>query len=288
MMKKPKQATTKLPNVNKHLIVFAIVCAAVVVGVLAYVSWYSVNVGQKNSVVDSNLSETKNANDNSAEKVEVDETDISDTEDNDSDATDTEASQSSPNAIDNPTIPSGFTEHVTSRTPGSSYTVYYPSSWKLELSETGDVSTIRNQDGSIEVYIRAFDGGIGGTCGPESDSSQLVQIDAFDMLNYTAGRFAEYVVQEEDGAYNYFAGLQRSNEYIDAVKVGDSGINCKFAFSTTLDDAYDKYTIHGYASISIKSVQGGTKTALDEFNAAINTDDYKIAKQIIQTLYVKK
>lgn len=194
---------------------------------------------------------------------------------------------------------------ATDNSAGSNLAVKYPSSWGLvhegatysgsdtKTIKSPDINKISSPDGKIQVTLSVGGSGIGGTCSMDEGATyEIVKLETDSIPKYTKARFVAYVTHYKDTlneSYTYFFGAQRNNESVKSVKVGDSA--CGFMstefFNTSSSIQADDKTPLSTLSIKFMDIQNDNDLKLATIEQAMQTDNYKIAKQIVQSLHIK-
>lgn len=165
---------------------------------------------------------------------------------------------------------------------------YPPYNWGL--------STITSPDGKIAVIVEVGNRVGGGEGSP--DQEQLMQFETKEIPNYPNGIFVTAVycdvnsdVADKDHC-RYSVGVRANIETNKSKKVGDLsnifsssfGDNVMNISSASNGDSLSDVR----AMINIKFLPDGEVTNLNEISEAMSNDNYMIAKQIVQSLYVKE
>lgn len=183
-----------------------------------------------------------------------------------------------------------LSEVASDQNRGTGLAIKYPSTWSVthesNNTESGKPESynILSPDGKVKVFFMIGQDGVGGTCDP-SDTTYVVSQAEYEAIpQYSKARYIEYVTHSTaDDTYAYFAGTQINNQYTsNSIKAGDQACVLGMpGFFTPLEGTL------GYISITFTAITNGTKTTLNEVETAIKTDNYKIAKRIVESLYVK-
>lgn len=193
-----------------------------------------------------------------------------------------------------------LTEVASDQTTESGLAIKYPKSWASNnTSLTGsDNTTITSPDGKVVVNFDVeLTNGLGGICAASSDGgkiTRLAQLDTSAIGGFSGARFASYVNHNTvDGTYTYFSGAQVVNDANLAVEVGDMTDNCdSFGIGSDSIVITHKVLSNGYWLQPVVKVNLGLKditstSSIDNINNAMKTDDFAIAKRIVQSLYKK-
>lgn len=183
-----------------------------------------------------------------------------------------------------------LTESITDNTVGTGLTLKYPSNWLLSDFKSYNQDGLRSEQynitspsGDIKIHYLLGNGGVGGTC-EKLSGDEIIQINAEEMPTYPDARFVTYY-----GKDYYAAVVQPNTASVKSVKVGDSG--CDFGISGILSPIKNNYSINNVSlSLTIELPKIGYKGAssVEKFKELIKTDDFKTAKSIVESLYVKQ
>ena len=197
-----------------------------------------------------------------------------------------------------------LSEIATDVTTNSGLAIKYPKTWILSNSTipinhfSRDKTTITSPDGSVTVvYDVELIGGRGGVCKVSEDGqklTQLVQLDADVITGYPDARFVAYVDHNTlTDVYKYSIGVQGVGGYGDHIKVGDVTDDCDSFGSISsspsiviIKNPDDMLQPNVTLNIELNNVQNGV-SSLTDINNAMKTDNFLIAKRIVQSLYVK-
>jgi hypothetical protein len=197
---------------------------------------------------------------------------------------------------------------VSDKTHGSKLALKYPKEWKLtnegefewmikkypeievdkstEATPNPDNATITSPDGKVSVIFDVGNRTAADECDAASSDIVLSKIETESMPNLDDYVFAIKVYGDKSGVYyDYSIGVFKKDSWANSAKVGDQHCitgSMGIPFNGT---AYDAIVI---AEIMLNDVENGVATTLDEVNKMINTDNFNIAKQIVQSLYIKK
>lgn len=191
---------------------------------------------------------------------------------------------------------------------GSNLTVSYPSSWKLvhekavyvygnddiKTIQSPDVNRISSPDGKFQVVLSVGGDGPSEMCNSDDNTTyKIVKLETDLIPRYTQARFVAYITHYEDSLnndYTYFFGAQRNDESVRSVKVGDSA--CGFMstdfFNTSSSVQVGDDVPISTLSIRLTDIHDSSDSQLAMIEQAMQTNNYKIAKKIVQSLYVKK
>lgn len=186
-----------------------------------------------------------------------------------------------------------LTEVASDQSASTNLALKYPKSWKMthesvSLEKNTIVSEIYNifsPDSKIDIEFIVSNVGGGGTC-DKRDGDGLVYIDAGEIPNFSAARFIAYY-----GSDYYSAGIQPNNAETRSFKIGDSG--CSMAIATRQGSIGPIANSGNFESVNLRinmkfaDVGHDGVSSVEKFKEIIKTDDFKTAKRIIQSLYVK-
>jgi len=142
---------------------------------------------------------------------------------------------------------------------------------------------ITSPNGDIIIHYQIGNGGIGGTC-EKTNGDELIKIEAEEIPNYPSARFVTYY-----GANYYYAGMQANNDRTKSVKTGDS--MCDMGLSGVLAPIKNSKSIENVALIldlEFPNITSNSKESVEQFKQITTTENYKTAKRIIESLYVKE
>ena len=187
-----------------------------------------------------------------------------------------------------------LTEIASDQTRGSGLSIKYPKTWTMvhkgavDISplsgSDADTSTITSPDGEISVVLVVGLSGIGGTCDPNDTNYRITQIDTGTIVGYPSQSFVSSVTHSiSENKYYYRIGTVSTGSVGELV-VG--GSNCAWDLGVISTD-YDNNGPVAQLVMPLKNVENGTSTTLTDLNKVTPTDNYKIAKRIMQSLYVK-
>jgi hypothetical protein len=198
--------------------------------------------------------------------------------------------KNSSNATSNMTSQTQLTKIAYDQTRKSGLAVKYPENWVLahtvdesDSSSPIDTSTIISPDGKVTVTLDIGLNGIGGACDPDNTNDLLAFVDTASIPNYSDYSFVSSVIHSvSGGVYHYQVGTTMSDN-ISSLVVGGSVCGLGLGVISTANGNGPTAQL----SVKFNDIQNDQSTTLDEFKTAITTDDYIIAKQIIQSLYMK-
>lgn len=201
-----------------------------------------------------------------------------------------------------------LTESTTDTIQGSGLAIKYPKSWKVtndgdydwyvknnpaaELvaidpkDKNPDNITITSPDDKVSVI---FDNGNRpelDPCYADDSNLTLSKILVDSIAGYNDYVMATTVINEASGNGRYVIGVFKRGSWIDSVKVGDQ-------YCVTGSQGIQFKTTDGnnavlLVEIMLNDVKTNDATTLDSVNKAIESDNFNIAKHIVQSLYVKK
>ena len=190
-----------------------------------------------------------------------------------------------------PIVPNNtLTEIAYDQSMGSGLAFKYPSSWVLAHTsaanvdsttevQTPDTNLVTSPDGAVSVELKVGVEGVGGTCDPSDNSVKLAFFDSIPISEYPGYSLIMGVNHFiEDNTYHYYANIL-SNDNINQT-VGDTP-KCSFGFFTTTNNQTSSM------NIKLNNIENNTASSLQDFQTAITSDDFSIAKQIAQSLYIK-
>lgn len=181
-----------------------------------------------------------------------------------------------------------LTEVATDQTLGTGISIRYPKNWSLEHTQyigdrgSQDFSTISSPDGQIKVHLLV---GASGECQYDRSTTEIVKLESDTMQSYSDVRFVSYVYKHGE-SYYYFAGVQKITDKIAEVKVGDK-LYCDFDVGGIPEINGKKFSLDIVAT-KFENIKDRVVITPDSVENVMATENYKIAKQIVQSLYVKE
>ena len=187
----------------------------------------------------------------------------------------------------------GMTEIATDSTVGTNLAIKYPKAWSIAQSSRKYQSksffgfykaNITSPDNKITVEFGVSDNAelASGECAATAPT--ITQLSTDVVVGYPKVRFVSFIMNNKlFGGDGFYIGLQENTESVNSVKVGDS--NCGFIGSQVI--AADSNSANFTLNIKLNDVADNSKTLVADVNKAMATDSFRIAKQIVQSLYVK-
>ena len=185
-----------------------------------------------------------------------------------------------------------LTEIAADHVASTNLAIKYPSSWIMtheqaspvsdgDITVVGENYNISSPNKEIVVKLGLTNGGVGGTC-DKTNGDGLLQINPEEIPNYPNTRFVSYY-----GADYYFAGIQSNDEKNKSIKVGDSvcDLGLTGVITPIKSNLYENVNL--LLSIEFPTIGHNGKSSVEKFKQSLTTEDYKIAKRIIESLYVK-
>lgn len=186
---------------------------------------------------------------------------------------------------------SNLTEIVYDDTLGTNLALKYPKTWGIDHKSNDEnvgkeFYQISSPDNQISVSFIISP--LVGECGYDRSNTEIIQIERDNVPKYSDLIFVSYVYEyDNNGNYDYSVGLRQKNDTTSTSKAGDL-VECSLDFQSRPEiDAipFDvKIIINKFSS-------GNTdyeKVTPDTFAEVTKTDNYKIAKLIVQSLYIKQ
>lgn len=183
-----------------------------------------------------------------------------------------------------------LTEIASDNLTGTNLAIKYPKTWQMSHESMGpnyDIITekykISSPDNKILINFWTSNGGFGGTC-EDIDGDELQYINKESLPRFTNAEYIEYYFST-----GYFAGIRQNNMSIDTTKIGDSA--CNYGMSGAVLPVKNTKNIENMAlHLDMQFPEIGYKGAssVEKFKDIIKTDDYKTAKIIIRSIYVKE
>lgn len=202
------------------------------------------------------------------------------------------------------TVPSevALTEIIADNTGGSNLAIKYPSTWALSdyyADNTGVNGThkkITSPDNKVVVkFSYNLSSQMGGVCYADDNNSDnkvitLAYLDTADIANYQAARFVAYIDNNtKTGAYTYEASAQINKEPYNLRFVGDTTESCSsFQYASKLIVDIPDSELDEIVSVVIELKNINEDSSFDDIKAEMATDNFQIAKRIVQSLYVKE
>lgn len=201
-----------------------------------------------------------------------------------------------------------LTESTTDTIHGSGLAVKYPKDWvktnagdyewyikTYPESKTADMPaantnpdnvTLTSPDGKVSVIFDVGNRPTLNKCYADDSNVTIGKIITDTIPGYSDYVFAitvrDYVAS---GSYFYEIGAYKGGDWTKSVKVGDQYCKVGSQGITFKGTNFDGVIL---AEIKLNDVKDNDKTTLDAVNKAIESDNFNIAQQIIQSLYVKK
>lgn len=185
---------------------------------------------------------------------------------------------------------------------GTGMAVKYPDDWVLKHSvrdsvsyvgtrkyeQKKDESSITSPDGKITVNLSVDDMDYG--LGVGDNDRELVEFETDSIKNYSDVCFASFIYYDPSiSRYSYYVGALSDTSLVHSVKVGytnENGDIDHLRWNMWLGGGSDAHQ-HRMLHISFNDISYPI-SSLGEINKAMATDNYKTAKQIVQSLYVKE
>lgn len=195
------------------------------------------------------------------------------------------------------TIETELTEIASDLTRDSGLSIKYPKAWTMEhkgavdirpqSGSDADMSTITSPDGAISIFLIVGISGIGGTCDPNDTNYQIAQVDSGIIANYPSQSFISYVTKSiSENTYTYSVE-NISSDTLNELVVGGSPCGDGYSIMKMYFRTNSGSGPISRLYMSLNNVENSKSTTLSEFNKIVTTDNYKIGKRIIQSLYVK-
>ena len=247
-----------------HLLIITIILGVALAGTLGFVVYQNFIVKKDDSSKTSNTI-------TSADKKSESNTSKTSSNKNDSDTKD------DPSQV-------ALTEIASNQSyTNTGLTIKYPKTWtythEAENSRSGlpDSISITSPDGTVVVNFNVHYTQIGGYC----ENLVISQFETDSIKGYSNAVFLSGVAKyTPNNTYYYYVHAQKTSD-ASSFKIGGNG--CGMAYGLLLTNNNIVFGL----SMNLKNVQNNKTTTLTEFNKAKETDNYKIAKRIIQSLYVK-
>lgn len=223
---------------------------------------------------------------------------------------DTNNSSENSSTDDDTTSYSDSTKTITTDDPGTAsdvtfgtgMAIKYPTGWKLKhtvyksvsttadetSTQMDDKSIVSSPDGNVEVILDVNNLQLGMGTG----DFNVALIEADTISSYSGVRFVNFAYRsiDADSSEDYYfqIGVQNDTAAIRSVKVGDSIGTANYDFMSGMWISGKGGDLHRSVSISFKGYENGTLSSLDKLTELTSTNNYKTAKQIVQSLYVKE
>lgn len=199
----------------------------------------------------------------------------------------------------NATPESTLTEIAADDLVGTNLAIKYPKTWTMTHSEHSDAEIavyskqykISSPDSSLSIKYIVTNVGGGGMCDP-INGDEIVQLDKSDIAGYPKAKFVSY--SSNNGVF--FAGIEPNNEKTNAAKIGDSSCSTTTfsGMSGVLNNIPSSKLSEKDTSVSLSlSIEfnnikkDSSANASELFRQTLTTENYKTAKRIIESLYVK-
>lgn len=246
----------ELQKGSAHLII-VIVLAVALVGTLGYIFWQNFTKSETNKQSQSSQADKKTTENN-------DKTDSSKTE-------------------------AELTEIAADTVAGTNLAIKYPKDWQMTYNILGPEETIigkkyaiTSPSGKIKVNFQVSHGGLGGMC-EDVNGDEIQYINRENLSTFSNVEYLEYYISNF-----YFAGIHQTNGLISIAQVGDSvcnlGISGAFSPVNNNKDIENMTLLLG---IEFPQIEHNSASSVEKFKEIIKTDDYKIAKNIVKSIYVK-
>lgn len=183
-----------------------------------------------------------------------------------------------------------LTEVASDNFTGTNLAIKYPKTWQVSHESIGpiyDITTekykISSPDNKILINFWTSNGGFGGTC-EDVDGDELQYINKEDLSAFTNAEFIEYYFST-----GYFAGIHQNNISTGSAKIGDSA--CNLGLSGALSPVKNSKNIDNmslHLDIEFPEIGYSGASSVEKFKNIIKTDDYKTAKRIIHSIYIKE
>ena len=254
----------KTESGSAHLVI-VIIFSLAIIGLLGFVLWQNF---------------TQNNNDNSNNKASQ------------------PSSQSKP-ATKTTDDEVALTETAADDLVGTGLAIKYPKTWSMTQDSSsegsgntavvGKVYTINSPDSNLSVKFTVSNIGGGGMCDPV-DGDAIVQLDKSAIPGFSKVQFISY--SSNNGTF--FAGVENNNEKVNSAKIGDSscstatfggqsGVIENIANSRSLEN------VNLLLRISFNKIKyDSSSNASELFRQTLTTENYKTAKRIIESLYIKE
>lgn len=182
-------------------------------------------------------------------------------------------------------------------TVGTNLAIKYPKTWtmthseKIEPNINGPVLLkgykISSPDGKVYINFIVTNIGGGGMCDAEP-GREITQFERSNIPGFKKALFISY----SDNSGTFFAGVQNNNSKTQSAKVGDSSCSTvTFGFpSGLISEIPNTKAVNAGMQLAIEFddlQHNGTSESSAKFRQYLDTDNYKTAKSIIESLYVK-
>lgn len=241
-----------------HLIIVTILLAVGLIGAVGYVAWDKL-VNEKQNV--SNVQEDADSSNNN----------------------------NSQDVADKEVDPYEGWKTVTETASGENLSLKYPSDWgvsKKTYSGPYDVINITNPDSSINITFSANLQGIGGVCPTDDPAYVIYSVTKEDVTNYPGYKFYSAITQNSNGSnstYQYVGTVLQDGDSSANIKVGASA--CYF----TMRVFRIKTNSDVIASVNLRlmDVEQANYDNPEAINKVMDTEDFKDAVKIVQSLFAK-
>lgn len=241
-----------------HLIIVTILLAIGLIGAVGYVAWDKL-VNEKQDV--SSVQEDDNSS-NSNNNQEV---------------------------ADKEVDPYEGWKTVTETASGENLSLKYPSNWSVSKETYAgpyDMINITNPDSSVKISFAANLQGIGGVCPTDDPAYVIYSVTKEDVTNYSGYKFYSAITQHSNGnnsTYQYVGTVLQDGDSSSNIKVGASA--CYF----TMRVFRIKTNSDIIASVNLRlmDVEQANYDNPGAINKVMNTEDFKAAVKIAQSLFAK-
>lgn len=193
------------------------------------------------------------------------------------------------NSTPTPPTEVALTEIATDKLAGTNLAIKYPNNWQVSHDSFGPKDAvvyerydISNPDKTIIVHFWVSNGGFGGTC-EKIDGDEIQYINKKSLSAFPNAEYIEYYFSN-----GYFAGIHQNDRSTDSAKIGDSA--CNLGLSGSLMPIKNTGNVENMAlhlEMEFPEVGHNGVSSVERFKETIKTDDFKTAKRIVESLYVK-
>lgn len=241
-----------------HLVIITVILAVGLFGALGYVVW---------------------------DKVINKEQDVSDIQED----TDTSDGDEDQGVTDEEVDPYEGWKTVTETASGENLSLKYPSDWSVSKETYAgpyDMINITNPRSSVKISFAANLDGIGGVCPTDNPAYVIYSVTREDVTNYSGYKFYSAITQRSNGSnstYQYVGTVLQDGDSSANIKVGASA--CYF----TMRVFRIKTNSDVIASINLRlmDVEQANYDNPEAINKVMDTEDFKDAVKIVQSLFAK-
>lgn len=194
------------------------------------------------------------------------------------------SSSSSAEVVDESVDSIALDKSITETVTGEDLTLNYPGTWVVSSNnallnpdqETSNQKTIlTSPDGNVKVTFWTGVDGIGGTCVID-EVGEINKVKTYSLPNYSGYKLYEVISGASSTGYAYSSLVLNAS---DQITPGSTVCNIGLGFFESKNSKTNQ--------LNIKFSDSNAYTSSDEINTAMDTDSYKTAVEIVQSLHQK-